>query len=123
MAGWVIVKHDGDGHERIVSRHETPEDAAQQVQVLRRQLPRGSSDYFTTHEADRYDPQPLASDDQYRAGSRAVPKNCNDIRREVAKQPYRAGERAYIIRKAIELGCTDNIPDGWMIQFRRTSNE
>ena len=122
MSGYVVVKHNDEGHETVVARYETAEEAQQARLNLKQRLPYGSSTYFTVHDAT-YEVIPLRSDDQFTSGPRAVPKNCNDIRREVAKQPYRAGERAYIIKKAIELGCIDNIPEGWMIQFRRMKNE
>ena len=46
--------------------------------------------------------------------------DCEGVAAAVARERQTAhpddNERRYIIRRAVELGCTDKIPDDWGIQ-------
>jgi hypothetical protein len=44
-------------------------------------------------------------------------ETCDEIKTAVQKDGTEHGyRREYVIRRAIELGCTENIPDDWEIE-------
>lgn len=46
--------------------------------------------------------------------------NCDDVKQAVAKcqreNPNDQGEQRAIIRQAVDLGCTEHIPDDWGLE-------
>lgn len=44
-------------------------------------------------------------------------ENCDDVRSAVAKhEEWDKAEERLIIKKAIDLGCVDAIPDDWAVE-------
>jgi hypothetical protein len=115
---WVVVKHDG-GKEEILAFRDSREDALATAEELRAALPTGSLAQLEVRQTRQPKRNTQPTVDTYNSTPTVEPRNCDDIRAEVARKPYRPGERAYIIKKAIELGCTDSIPDTWTLEFTK----
>lgn len=44
-------------------------------------------------------------------------QTCEEIKAQVAKSPTSVRERQYLIKKAIDLGCTQHIPEDWEVEI------
>lgn len=47
-----------------------------------------------------------------------VIESCDDVAAAVAAKPTDLEERRYIIKKSIDLGCIDQIPDEWEMELQ-----
>ena len=128
MPRWVVWKHDSRGHHpEAIAFRDTQEEALAVANELRDNLSSEWSKVVTfevrparpDRPAEHVEEQPRSQVDTANYQAPHAPQNCDDIKNEVAKKPFRPGERAYLIKKAIELGCTDSIPDSWSIEFSK----
>lgn len=44
-------------------------------------------------------------------------QTCDDIKAQVAKAPTELRRRQYLIKKAIDFGCSQHIPDEWEVDI------
>ena len=46
----------------------------------------------------------------------SVPQDCEQLKKAIAAtKPGEKDRQRYLIKRSIELGCVDNIPDDWTV--------
>lgn len=56
--------------------------------------------------------------DQTQSDSEFEPENCQELESAVAKTGENdKGRQQYLVKRSIELGCVDKIPDNWEVSI------
>lgn len=51
------------------------------------------------------------------AEEEADPQNCDELKAAIAKTgEQERGRQSYLIKRSIDLGCVEHIPDDWEVQ-------
>lgn len=46
------------------------------------------------------------------------PQNCDELKTAIGKtKPEERGRQRYLIKRAIDLGCVEHIPDDWEVEI------